>query len=381
MNLKKTLVAAAVAAVAAAPAISHAQATLYGKIQYALTQAGKTTDPGKSTTTFGDNGNRLGVKGSDALGNDMTSFYKLEFDIHALGDSTTSWKSATTSSVYTRYAYAGVKGGFGTVVGGRVEDLFYAMVEAPTDTPNVIGGSLGPTGGGYTARVDAVAYMTPDMGGFTGGVAVGTIGTYNNQYKLDTTVTPNAYTADPNYGKQQQVYELGGKYTFGPGYVGAAYTSIPKDNVAIGANGTGVKGLMGISAGYSFGMFGIDGNVTKTQAGTDATNKDAYRITQATVQGSVSMGALYGYVMYSNAKSAESGAKNMNRLTAGVFYNVSKPLMVSFEVASSNKYANAGSFTSTDVTLASNTLATGTNAVTGVAKANTQFALGLAYSF
>ena len=379
MNLKKTLVAAAVAAVAAAPAISHAQATLYGKIQYALTQAGKTTDPGKSTTTFGDNGNRLGVKGSDALGSDMTSFYKLEFDISALGDSTTSWKSTTSSYVHTRYAYAGVKGNFGTVVGGRIEDLFYAMVEAPTDTPNVIGGSLGPTGGGYTARVDAVAYMTPDLNGFTGGVAVGTIGTYNNQYNLDTTT--NTYVSDPSYGKQQQVYELGGKYTFGPGYVGAAYTSVPSSNVAIGNSGAGVKGLMGISAGYSFGMFGIDGNVTKTQAGTDATNKDAFRITQATIQGSVSMGAVYGYLMYSNAKSAESGAKDMNRVTAGVFYNVSKPLMVSFEVASSNKYANAGNFTSTSVTLAPNTLSSGSNAVTGTAKANTEFALGLAYSF
>ncbi|MEJ2479962.1 MAG: porin [Acidihalobacter sp.] len=355
MNLKKTLVAAAVAAVAAAPAISHAQATLYGKIQYALIQSGKTTDSGKAETNFVDNGNRLGVKGSDPLGSDMTSFYKLEFDIHALGESTKSWKSTTSSQVYTRYAYAGVKGNFGTVVGGRVEDLFYAMVEAPTDTVNVIGGSLGPTGTGYTSRVDAVAYMTPNMGGFTGGVAVGTIGTDNN-------------TTSSTYGKQQQVYQLGGKYTFGPGYVGAGYISVPKANQAIGANGTKVKGVAGISAGYSFGMFGIDGNVTKTQAGTDATNKDAYRITQATLQGSMTMGSLFGYVMYSQAKSAESGAKTMHRVTAGVFYNVSKPLMVSFEVASNNKYANGGTFSETTATSNGD-------------KANTEFAVGLAYSF
>ena len=357
MNLKMTLAAAAVAAVAAAPVVSHADATLYGKIQYALTQAGKTTDTGKAETNFTDNGNRLGVKGSDPLGSDMTSFYKLEFDIHAIGDFWTKQNgcSSTTSSVYTRYAYAGVKGGFGTVVGGRVEDLFYAMVEAPTDTPNVIGGSLGPTGTGYTSRVDAVAYMTPDLSGFTGGVAVGTIGTDNT-------------TTSTTYGKQQQVYELGGKYTFGPGYVGAGYISVPKSNQAIGANGTKVKGIAGISAGYSFGMFGIDGNVTKTQAGSDAAVKDAYKITQATVQGSMTMGALYGYVMYSQAKSAESGAKTMNQVTAGVFYNLSKPLMVSFEVASANKYTNGSTFSETTATSNGD-------------KANTSFALGLAYSF
>ena len=358
MNLKMTLAAAAVAAVAAAPVVSHADATLYGKVQLGLSQAGKTSDTGKAETNFFDNGTRFGIKGSDALGNDMTSFYKIEYGLQGIGSSSTSsWGSDPKQNTKLRYGYAGVKGNFGTVVGGRIEDLFYAMVEAPTDTPNAIGGSLGPTGlttgGGYTSRVNAVAYMTPDMNGFTGGVAAGNIGTDNS-------------SASTNYGKQQAVYQLGGKYTFGPGYVSAAYISIPKASTQLGAQGAGLKGIGGIAAGYSFGMFGIDGNVTKTQAASDlsgATEK-AKKITQATIQGSMTMGALYGYVLYSTAKSDENGAKSANGVTAGVFYNVSKPLMVSFEVANYNKYANAGSFTNY-----------------GTSKANTTFAVAMAYNF
>ncbi len=186
MNLKMTLAAAAVAAVAAAPVVSHADATLYGKVQLGLSQAGKTSNTTKATTSFFDNGTRFGIKGSDALGNDMTSFYKMEFSTPGIGSSSTSsWGNDPGPGMKTRYAYIGAKGNFGTVVGGRIEDLFYAMVEAPTDTPNAIGGSMGPTGSGYVSRVNAIAYMTPNMGGFTGGVAVGNIGTDITPYKLN----------------------------------------------------------------------------------------------------------------------------------------------------------------------------------------------------
>ncbi len=113
-------------------------------------------------------------------------------------------------------------------------------------------------------------------------------------------------------------------------------------------------------------MFGIDGNITKTQAASDLSGAtgEAAKITQATIQGSMTMGALYGYVMYSQAKSDESSSKAQDRVTAGVFYNLSKPLMVSFEVASNNKYTNAGSYTSS----------------TGY-KSNTEFAVAMAYNF
>ena len=375
MNLKMTLAAAAVAAVAAAPVVSHADATLYGKVQLGLSQAGKTTAAGKATTSFFDNGTRFGIKGSDALGSDMTSFYKMEFATPGMGsasDSISSYGTDPSSGFKTRYAYIGVKGNFGTAVGGRVEDLFYAMVEAPTDTPNAIGGSLGPTGDGYVSRVNAVAYMTPDLGGFTGGVAVGNIGTDNT-------------STSQTYGKQQQVYELGGKYTFGPGYVSAAYIAIPKNDAQLGQityNGTQIdalKSVAGIAAGYSFGMFGIDGNVTKTAA-HDSSAK-IMKVTQATIQGSMTMGALYGYVMYSQAKNDESGSKTANRITAGVFYNVSKPLMVSFEVASNNKYTNStqnSSLTSPSFTPASWSPDTNGN-FNG--KANTEFAVALLYNF
>ncbi len=360
MNMKKTLIAAAVAAVVAAPAASYASSTLYGAVELGMTYASKTTDSGKSSTSFFDNGSRIGLKGSNDLGNGLTGFYKLELGVNTFNNGSandgTSPYNEQKGQVKTRLGYFGVKGDFGTVIAGRQHGLLYSLIEQPTDTPNVVSGPLNPIAlasgslGGYKSRVNAIAYVSPNYHGFVGGVAYADIGTYDK--------------SAPQYGKQQGVGQIGVKYATNDWYVSAAYMGIPQNNYNFGS----VKDVWGLAGGYKFGMFAVDANYQQAKPNTSGpkavtgANNDK-NVRSYALQGSVSMGPLYGYLQYSAMKWKHISDKWAARTTAGVFYNIAKPLQVTFEVSHNNKYVNSR-------------LLTGTGA-----KANTTVALGANYYF
>lgn len=395
MNLKKTLVAAAVAAAAAAPAASFAAATMYGSVEFGLQQQGKTQSNYKSSTSFFDNGSRIGFKGNNDLGNGLTGFYNMQLGVDLLnGNSAGNASSPYSESggqLYTRLGYFGVKGSFGSVAVGRMNGLYYSFINEPTDTPNVLAGPLNPIGfinslgststaaptmadvykagplGGYASRVNAATYVTPNFSGFTGGVSYLDIGTYN-QYS----------STSQQYGKQQGVYQLGGKYTIGPGYVAAAYMGIPKDNVNFGF----MQDVWGLSGGYSFGAFGVDANYQQAKPRTNGPealtgNNNNKSMRSFAVQGSYSMGPLYAYVQYSQLKWKYLSNKTADRTTAGVFYNIAKPLQVTFEVANSNKYASSALLSETNFSAQSVAAGNGT----ANPKSYTTFAIGANYNF
>lgn len=359
MNVKKTLVAAAVAAVVAAPAVSYASATMYGSVELGLTKSGKAQGNGYSSTRFLDNGSRIGFKGTNDLGNGLTGFYNMELGIDTFYKANVNTGGNAYNEhkgqLYTRLGYFGVKGHFGTVIAGRQHGLYYSLIEQPTDVTNVLNGPLNPIGfaysvasingtspnvstasltTGYKDHVNALAYVSPNMSGFVGGVAYADIGTY------DTSGASQS-------GKQQGVYQIGGKYSFdaGPGsaYVGLAYMGVPKNNYAFGF----VKNVWGLSGGYKFGMFSVDANYQQAKPRTNGPeglpgNNNNKNIKSAAIQGAMSMGPLYAYLEYSQMKWKYASDKTAQRTTAGVFYNIAKPLQVTFEVSRNNKYvANA----------------------------------------
>ncbi|VAW47597.1 hypothetical protein MNBD_GAMMA03-1346 [hydrothermal vent metagenome] len=167
--MKKNIIALAIASVVAAPVAMAGAPTLYGDVNMVVEQvneknyAGKTIDA-TSGTQVNSRASKLGVKGSEDLGNGLSAVYKFEFEVQIDGAST----------LKNRNQYVGLAGGFGTVLMGRHDtplkmtqgtDLFNF---SPLADIKVQAGGLGVTGSGGEDRLSNVlAYVSPSFGGVT----------------------------------------------------------------------------------------------------------------------------------------------------------------------------------------------------------------------
>jgi predicted porin len=123
MNLKKTILALAVAGVAAAPMMASAaghgpDSAVYGSMRYGVESynAGGTTE---TVTTLRNFGSRFGIKGETDLGNGMTAFGKWE--AHMFGAALRDFK-------------VGLKGDFGQVYVGDGIDHTWDSYMSTDDT-------------------------------------------------------------------------------------------------------------------------------------------------------------------------------------------------------------------------------------------------------
>jgi predicted porin len=102
--MKKTLVAASIAALVAAPA-AFAEVSIYGKAHLAMEFHDNDDDQIDSRAS------RFGIKASEDLGDGMSAFVKYEFGADTIdGD----------NGLTARDAYMGLKGDFGTLTVGRM---------------------------------------------------------------------------------------------------------------------------------------------------------------------------------------------------------------------------------------------------------------------
>jgi predicted porin len=156
--MKKTLVAAAVAAVVAAPAVSFADVKISGNVIQEFVSDGDETgvsEDGLESKAAVD----LVFSVSEDLGNGMSAFAK----IHTLRD---NGGSGNADQV------VGLKGDFGTIVVGRMEDFSEGKVAAMAATDSSDTLSIEPNGAYNTARAEGgMAYVSPSFNGLTFGVA------------------------------------------------------------------------------------------------------------------------------------------------------------------------------------------------------------------
>jgi predicted porin len=158
--MKKTLIAAGIAAVVAAPA-AFADVSVSGQVKWTMTDGGTTG----SETRYMTSDNALTFKASEDLGNGLTAFAQITLD--------TDNADAVSRSGVTdqKDAKLGIKGAFGTVVIGRMETLTEGVVSAKMDDGrSTHGNGVGQhnlesaiTGVG---RERAVAYVSPTFNGF-----------------------------------------------------------------------------------------------------------------------------------------------------------------------------------------------------------------------
>jgi predicted porin len=177
----KTVIALAIAGLAAAPAFADSNVTIYGSVDYAFgARSGSsglrsncpsaTPGPGCGKQEFASGvsvPNRLGFKGSEDLGNGTKAIFELEAGFLA-DDGTNSIPGGNTTTngpVFRRHSWVGLTGEWGTVLGGRVDGARYGV--ATKYDPFNSGGvaNMGSLQVHATRADNAIAYVTPNYEG------------------------------------------------------------------------------------------------------------------------------------------------------------------------------------------------------------------------
>ncbi len=256
--MKKKLIVAAIAAAVAAPTIAMADATVYGKVRVA-TQYHDRSNQFEDSWGMVDQTSRLGIKGSEDLGNGLQAIYKMEFGVNVgegVGKDGRFWNQ--------RNSYIGLAGGWGTFLAGR-HDTPYKMstgkldffADTNADFDATANGQVGvPTNKSIglfsSIRADGViAYISPNWSGFTVSAAL-----------LQTNAVGNDFDGLPNRDADDfaSAWSIAGQYSNGPWFASLAYEDL--DGQSLGFNqggpltddytkwrvGLGVLGWSGFSA-------------------------------------------------------------------------------------------------------------------------------------
>jgi predicted porin len=264
-TMNKKLITLAVAAALAAPAAAMADATLYGKINmsidYVQTDANALAyGPGQITYTgqdaipdnraisptvvapvygrlypltsgqkyYGwdlnsnDRSSRLGVKGSEDLGNGLKAIYQIEFGINLTNPvNNSNIANGDSGSMYMRNSFVGLAGNWGTFLVGR-HDTPLKMSTAKLDLFEDTLADYNWTVGFHDVRADnTIAYVSPTWMGLQFAGAIIPAGGATALGVPDNQVTSIA-----------SAYSLAAIYSNGPFYASVAYENLGKKHFA-----------------------------------------------------------------------------------------------------------------------------------------------------
>jgi predicted porin len=246
--MHKTVIAFAIAGLAAAPAFADSSVTLYGSVDYGFLirdgNSGLTGNPAKPKQEFASGvsvPNRLGFKGAEDLGNGTKVIFELEMgflldtgenSIPGSGGNNTT--TDTNGPLFRRHAWVGMTGDWGTALGGRVDGARYG-VTGRYDPFEQGGVANAASLNGQATRADnAIAYVTPNYMGLYAVLAytsslIGQERTYNTGDTRLWVIQPN-YVMGPlsvtlNYehatahndpaNTKINIYVVGASYDFG----------------------------------------------------------------------------------------------------------------------------------------------------------------------
>lgn len=289
--MKKSLIALAVAGVVSAPAFAAtSNVDVYGVLNIAI----QDTDVAASDMTILDNTSRIGFKGSEDLGGGMKAIWQIESALG--GNGTTAIGSGATLG--TRNTFVGLAGGFGTVLMGR-HDTPYKL---GTGSLDIFGDTIGDYNLGRTDGVQlinnthdhrngqALAYISPTVGGFHAAVAV-VMGNGEAGGALNTADTVDAISAT-------------GVYANGPLFVSLSYQDA---DAAAPAADTAWK----VGVGYTLGDTKIGFVYEDIESA-----RDSWLVNVAHTMGPIVLKAQYG--------SVDAGAADQKAWALGADYNLSK---------------------------------------------------------
>jgi predicted porin len=113
-DMKKNMIALAVAAAVVAPS-AMASATLYGQMNMWMTKSDANNADSLSIQSYAT---KMGIKGDNDLGDGLKAIYQLEFQVD---NGTNTNNTGTTGTITSRNQFAGLAGGFGTVMLGNMD--------------------------------------------------------------------------------------------------------------------------------------------------------------------------------------------------------------------------------------------------------------------
>ncbi|MBO1270392.1 MULTISPECIES: porin [Shewanella] len=151
----KTLLASAIAAASVASAHAADPLTVYGKLN--VTVQNNDENGKDSVTSVQSNASRFGVKGDYDLGNSLSAFYTVEYEV--------ATDSSSSNNFNARNQFVGLKGNFGAISVGR-NDTMLKNSQGGVDQFNDLSGDLKSLFKGDNRMAQTVTYLSPSMGDF-----------------------------------------------------------------------------------------------------------------------------------------------------------------------------------------------------------------------
>ena len=175
--MKKTLIAFAALTAIAGAAQAQSTVTLYGIADAYVGQKSTTVSGNKVKNTVIDSGglntSRFGLRGSEDLGGGLKAIFTLESGLAV--DSGVA--NLNGGGLFSRQAFVGLSGNFGTAALGRQYTAYDALYTATNNTYDA--GYFATTGdtwasgvGLHTRRAsNSISYASPSVSGFSGAIA------------------------------------------------------------------------------------------------------------------------------------------------------------------------------------------------------------------
>ena len=180
--MKKSILAIAVAATMAAPAVVMAAPTVYGNVHLSLDAADNDVAGADNNLQMSSNTSSIGVKGSEDYGNGQKVIYKVEFGVNVLGkpdttpDDTAGDPAGADGVLNGRDQFVGLKGGWGTAkvgtmssnykrYGGKVDPLYRTPLEGRAFLKTQSATLHGGRGVNRGRQTNTLQYVSPKMAG------------------------------------------------------------------------------------------------------------------------------------------------------------------------------------------------------------------------
>lgn len=314
-----------IAAVLAVSFAAQAGVEIYGDARASVefvTNKAKTGE--ENTLSLSSNYSYIGFKGDEDLGDGMSAVWQLEEGVALDTNGSTitdgNGDTVTLSTFSPRQSFIGIASGFGTVLGGKLLTPYRGATKrldpfasTRADFNAIIGSFPGVTGGAGLLSDESyanntLAYMTPDMNGFSAALA----------YVLSDASTGNdTLVGRTSTTKDKNAYSLNVSYDNGPIFATAAYESLNK--FGLGAPGKDVTAWK-VGGSYTIKDTTTIGALYENiDAGGTVGNRNAWSISIDHQIGFTTLKAAYNVA--DNTGAANTGA---DQLSVGVSQALTK---------------------------------------------------------